>query len=93
MPVYFDTDANAFAIVSDDCPNCGEPWYMSGCTAPGCNGLACQDCGTGCDYDFVDAEDGGRCASALEDEDEEDYEERINAERAAFGLPPTGGPQ
>ena len=55
------------------CPDCGEEEaYFSGCTAPGCNGYGCPDCGSGCDLDFVDAEDGGRCASALEElEDEE----------------------
>jgi hypothetical protein len=91
MPVQYDYDSDSLVVYPDDCPDCGQPFYMSGCDAPGCPGLACQDCGTGCDLDFVDAEDGGRCATALDDEDEEDHEERINAERAAFGLSPTGG--
>lgn len=83
MPVRYDTNQETFVIDPEDCPDCGQSLYQSGC-----NGLACQDCGTGCDLDFVDAEDGGRCATALDDEDDEDYDERINAERAAFGLAP-----
>lgn len=58
MPVRYDTDQQEFVVDSDDCPDCGEPLYQSGCDAPGCNGLACQDCGTGCDSHFVDTEDG-----------------------------------
>lgn len=54
------------------CPECGEPAYFSGCDADGCNGYACQDCGLGCDLDFVDAEGGGRCAQSLEDDEDED---------------------
>ncbi len=90
MSVRYDTDDEQFVIDPTHCPDCDEELYVSACDAPGCNSLACQDCGTGCDLDFVDAEDGGRCASALEDEDEEDYDARINAERAAFGLGPAG---
>ena len=86
MPVYFDTTEDAFVIAPDHCSDCQEPFYQSGCDAPGCNGLACEDCATGCDLDFVDAEDGGRCATALANEDTEDYEDRIKAERAALGL-------
>ena len=52
------------------CPNCGEGAYDSGCTADDCNGYGCQDCGAGCDLDFVDAEDGGRCAAAVDEDDE-----------------------
>lgn len=55
------------------CPDCDEDAYFSGCEAEGCNSYGCQDCGTGCDLDFVDAEDGGRCANAIED-DEDDEE-------------------
>lgn len=54
------------------CPDCGQDAYDSGCDADECNGYGCPDCGTGCDLDFVDAEDGGRCASSLEDEEAED---------------------
>lgn len=50
------------------CPDCGEPAYDSGCEADGCNGWGCQDCGTGCDLDFLDAEDGGRCAASTDDD-------------------------
>lgn len=49
------------------CPDCGEPAYDSGCEADGCNGWGCQDCGTGCDLDFLDADNGGRCAAADQD--------------------------
>lgn len=47
------------------CPDCGEGAYDSGCTADGCNGWGCPGCGTGCDFDFLDADEGGQCASAL----------------------------
>ena len=50
------------------CPECGGDAYFSGCTAPNCNGWGCPDCSLGCDLDFVDAEEGGRCASAVADE-------------------------
>lgn len=53
------------------CPHCGDDAYFSGCDAPGCNGWGCPDCGEGCDLDFVDAEDGGRCAGVLGEDDEE----------------------
>lgn len=54
------------------CPECGEDAYFSGCTAPGCNGWGCMDCGLGCDLDFADEEEGGRCATALAEDDEDD---------------------
>jgi hypothetical protein len=91
MPVMFDDLSGGFVIRSDDCEDCGQPLYQSGCDAAGCDGLACQDCGSGCDYDFVDLEDGGRCATAREAESDEDYAERVNRERAAFGLSPITG--
>lgn len=53
------------------CPDCEQPAYFSGCDANGCTGWGCQDCGTGCDLDFADADDGGRCATA-EDDDPDD---------------------
>ncbi len=87
MSVRYDTTTGGFVIDPDDCPDCGQPLYMSGCTADGCNGLACPDCGTGCDYDFA-PEGEGRCATALAEEDDDVYEERMNAERAALGLSP-----
>jgi len=57
------------------CPECEQAAYFSGCDADGCNSYGCPDCGTGCDLDFVDAEEGGRCASALEDADDEEDDE------------------
>lgn len=59
--------------VPDDrgCPHCEDDAYFSGCDAGGCNGWGCPDCGSGCDLDFVDAEGGGRCAGALEEQDDD----------------------
>lgn len=53
------------------CPGCEQDAYFSGCEAPGCNGYGCQDCGTGCDLDFLD-DDESQCAQALNEEDEEE---------------------
>lgn len=89
MPVRFDTALDGFVIEPDDCPDCEQPLYHSGCVAPGCNGLACEDCGTGCDLEFSPAGEG-ECASALADEPEADRQARIDVERAAFGLSPIG---
>ena len=89
MPVYFDTEANAFDVFDENhCPDCEEPLYDTGCDAPGCRGFECTNCGWGCDSET--APEDGRCARARAEESGEDYEERINAERAAFGLPPVG---
>jgi hypothetical protein len=87
LTVYFDTAANEFVIAGDTCPDCDEDLYQSGCTAPGCNGLACENCGTGCDIDFL-PDDESRCAAAIAAEPEDDRRTRLNAERAASGLPP-----
>jgi hypothetical protein len=89
MTVYFDSTTDALAVAADNCGTCGQSLYQSGCTARGCNGLGCEDCGLGCDLDFVSAAEGGRCATALAQEPEQDREARINAERAKFGLSPT----
>ena len=59
--------------------------YDTGCDAPGCRGYVCYGCGTGCDIE-ADPEHG-QCATALAAESDEDYDARIDAERAAFGLP------
>jgi hypothetical protein len=91
MVVRYDHEINGFVVEPDECGGCGEPLYDSGCAAPGCNGRACQDCGTGCDLDFVDADEGGRCAAAIAEEDEDERDARIDAERAAFGLSPLTG--
>jgi hypothetical protein len=85
MPVIFNTSTGTLGIVSEYCPDCGEPLYDTGCGADGCLGYRCNDCGTGCD---VDLDEGGRCATALAEESDEDNAERVNAERAAFGLSP-----
>jgi hypothetical protein len=86
MAVYYDTEAEEFAIGPDNCPECEEPLYDTGCDAPGCSSRCCMDCGTGCDIEVNP--DGGRCAAALAEESEEDRDARFDAERAAFGLPP-----
>lgn len=88
MPVYYDEESGSIAIGSEYC-ECGEPLYDTGCDAPGCRGYCCMDCGTGCDLEF-DPEDG-RCARASAAESDEDYDARVDAERAAFGLRPLAG--
>ena len=75
-----------FVRVPDDCPDCGEPLYDSGCDAPGCLGRGCQGCGWGCDLDF--AGDLSDCAAAIEAESPDVRDARVDAERAAYGLPP-----
>jgi hypothetical protein len=82
MAVYYDDEAETFAVSPDECPDCGEPRYDTGCAAPGCNGVAFPCCGTGCDIE----QEESRCQVALDNEDEDETEDRINRERAAFGL-------
>ena len=84
MPIMYDEDSGAIVIGSNWC--CGEPLYDTGCDAPGCLGYCCMECGDGCDIEFD--RDHGRCATALAEESDEDYTERVNTERAAFGLSP-----
>lgn len=88
MSVRYSVEDGAFVIDSDTC-TCGQPFYLSNCDAPGCDGRACESCGGGCDLDFVD---DGDCASAIAVESDEDRAARINAERAAFGLSPISNP-
>ncbi len=85
MPIIFNTATGTLGVVSEFCTDCGEPLYDTGCGADGCLGYRCDNCGTGCD---VDLDDSGRCATALAEESDEDYDARVNAERAAFGLSP-----
>lgn len=82
MPIGFNVN-DGFYIQSPTC-ECGGPLEETGCDAPGCRALACEDCGTGCDRGFP----GSRCDEAAEQESDEDYTARVNAERAAFGLRP-----
>jgi hypothetical protein len=89
VPIVYDEDFEALAVMSGHCEDCGKPLYDTGCDAPGCRGYCCMDCGTGCDIEFD--REHGRCATALAEESDEDYTERVNAERAAFGLSPLGG--
>jgi hypothetical protein len=89
MPVHYDTGAEEFTISPGHCGDCGDSFYDTGCDAPGCNGQWCVNCGTGCDIE-ADPDDG-RCASALDEESDEAYMARIDAERAAFGLSPIFG--
>lgn len=80
-------DIRGCVVIPDACPTCGEPRVDTGCDAPGCAGAAYPCCGTGCDIEYGD----GRCAQARAEEDEEDRAERLDRERAAFGLRPGGG--
>lgn len=84
MVVRYHT--TGFTIDPDDCPDCGQPLYDTGCDAPDCTGRCCFDCGTGCDLEL--APEGGQCAQALDAESDEERQERINEERAAAGLSP-----
>lgn len=86
MPVYYDTEAEEFMIGPDNCPDCGDPLYDTGCDASGCSSRCCMDCGTGCDIELNP--DNGRCAAAIDAESDEDRDDRIDAERSAFGLAP-----
>jgi len=87
MPITYDEESGGLAVASDHCGDCGQPLYDTGCDAPtSCRGYCCLNCGTGCDIE-TDPEHG-RCATALAEESDEDYTERVNAERAAFGLSP-----
>ena len=87
MPIMYDDETGGLAVASEYCPDpeCGAPRYDTGCDAPGCDGWRCDACGTGCD---VDLDENGRCATALAAESGEEYTERVNAGRAAFGLRP-----
>jgi hypothetical protein len=85
MPIVYDEESGDLAVASDHCGDCGQPLYDTGCDALGCNGYCCFNCGTGCDIDLAD---DGRCATALAEESDEDYTDRVNAERAAWGLSP-----
>ena len=91
MPIYYDEEAGTLAIGSDDCDECGSPNYSdTGCAAPGCTGRYCTDCYAGCD---IEARGFGhsRCEDALAAENDEDRDARLDAHRAAFGLPPLSG--
>jgi hypothetical protein len=85
MAVRYDVDSESYVIESDGCPLCGQPLYLSSCDAPGCSGAGCENCGTGCDFEFLD---DGDCAQAVAAMSDEERAERANAERAAFGLSP-----
>jgi hypothetical protein len=91
MSIYYDDETEAFGIAAGHCPLCydGEQDLCTarndtGCDAPGCNGYVYDCCGTGCDRGLP----GSRCQAAAEAESDEDHEDRINRERAAFGLSP-----
>lgn len=36
-----------------DCPECGTPLYETTCPNPNCDGRGCQNCGYGCNADFL----------------------------------------
>jgi hypothetical protein len=81
--------AAGFVIDPDHCTDCGEPLYDTGCDAPGCNGRCCQNCGTGCDLAWLDADEDGYCATRLARESDTNRTGRVNRERAAVGLSET----
>lgn len=88
MPVYYDGTVSVLAVSPDECGDCGEPLYDTGCDAPGCSARCCLSCGTGCDIELHP--EVGLCASALADESDAEYDTRVDRERAAFGLRPLG---
>lgn len=88
MAIGYDAESEGFAVIPDECPDCESPLYDTGCDAPGCNGRSCLECGTGCDLE-VDPQ-SGKCATALDEETDDEYAARVDMERAAFGLPPVG---
>lgn len=86
MAVYYDTEAEGFAVSPDYCGECESPLYDTGCDAPGCLGRSCPECGTGCDIEVAPLT--GTCATAIAEEDDDAYLARVDAERSASGLPP-----
>lgn len=89
MPISFDP-ADGVVDIPDDCPECGHALYDGGCDAPGHIGVGCPDCGWGCDLELVPDEDS-RCVIEIAAEDPDARTERLDAERAAWGLNPLGG--
>ncbi|MFJ3878025.1 hypothetical protein ACIPW5_11255 [Streptomyces sp. NPDC090077] len=77
--VFLDPDRPHTVPDERGCPDCDGDVYDSGCPAAGCTGYACPDCGTGCDLDFVSADDGGRCAQAVDEGDADDVAEEAGA--------------
>lgn len=89
MAIYYDDEAETFAVSPDHCPNCDDgeqDLYTArndtGCDAPGCSAARYDCCGTGCDSGLP----GSRCDAAADAESDEEREARIDRERAAFGL-------
>jgi len=89
VPIGFDNETGGIAFISDECPDCGNTMYSTGCDWYGCDSMYCPDCSYGCDLDALGEE--GECYAAMAEEDPEDRSERVNAERAAFGLSPIEG--
>ena len=85
MAISYDPDAGGIVVIPDDCPDCGTPLYDGGCDAPGHIGRGCPDCGWGCDLDLALA-DESRCAVERAAEDPDERAERLDAERAFWGL-------
>lgn len=86
MAIGYDDESGGIAFIPNNCEDCGEPLYDTSCDAAGCSGRACVDCGTGCDIEF--APEDGRCATSLAEEGDDEYDARLDRERAFFGLPP-----
>lgn len=89
MPIGYDFTTGGLAFISDECPDCGDTMYGTGCDAPGCDNFTCPSCGYGCNWES--AGEDGTCGQAADEETQEEYDGRINAERAVFGLGPVGG--
>lgn len=85
MSVRYDSRAQEFIVDSDECDDCGQPLYFSGCDAPSCSGWCCMDCATGCDLALIG--DEGSCAAAIAAESGGARKARLGAEREAWGLP------
>lgn len=87
--IFYDDEAAQFDSAPDHCPNCDDGEQSldtarndTGCDAPGCGGFSYDCCGIGCDWGHP----GSRCEAAAAAESEQDRTDRVNRERAAFGL-------
>lgn len=87
MAITFDQEAGGLVVTPDDCPDCQNALYDTGCDAPNCQGRTCLNCGTGCDVETALSGESA-CEAATRAESDEDYLARTNAHRAAFGLAP-----
>ena len=92
--LFYDTGSGEFDVAPDFCPVCDDgdqdienARNDTGCDAPGCQGYSYDCCGRGCGWGWPDS----RCQAAAASESSEAREDRINRERAAFGLSSLSG--